>query len=99
MSNYDDLSKLSVEELLHLFVTHETERSALGSPFDHPRGTLDDYDYAAASAAHHRAMAVYSELRRRGRDAQMRLLDLLSHPDPGLRNSVVRHALELRADL
>lgn len=91
MKNYDDLTKLSEDALLHLYTADATEESRLDAALGQ-RGAI--YDGIAASVAGCRVMAVYSEVRRRGQDAQRRLLGILHHPDPGVRRTVAWHVME-----
>jgi hypothetical protein len=62
----------------------------------HGRAT-ESGDHKAANAAHESLSAVYSELRRRGPDAQRALLPLLEDPDLGVRAWAGAHALEFSA--
>ena len=60
---------------------------------EHGRAT-EAGNYKEANRAYKVIAAVYMELRRRGREAQLALLPLLEAPEPGIRAWVGTHALE-----
>lgn len=84
MSKYDDLSSLPTAELISRYVTHSIE-------YDETDRTGD---YVVGTAALGRLIAVYGELRRRGRDGQASLLDLLEHPEVGVRSAAATFVME-----
>lgn len=51
-------------------------------------------DHKAANAAYDAAMNAYDTLRKRGADAQRKLLSLLDHADPSVRVWAGTHALD-----
>src|SRR5262249_2686289 len=73
-----------VNELLERYVTDAIEYAkSEGTP-----------EYVGANAAMDRVGAVYCELRRRGRDAQERVLDLLNHSDAIVSRCARGHAMD-----
>jgi len=55
-------------------------------------------DYKAGNPQADLVARIYRELRRRGREAQARLLELLNDADPGVRAWAAAHCLELAPD-
>lgn len=51
-----------------------------------------------ANEAYEVIVTIYRELRRRGLDAQRKLLTLLDHPDPGVRGWAGSHVLDFAPD-
>lgn len=59
---------------------------------------LDGADARRANREHDELVAMYRELRRRGRDAQMQLLPLLRHEEADFRLATATRALEFAPD-
>ncbi len=57
----------------------------------------DDGDHKKANKAHDQIASIYSELRRRGLEAQRALLPLLFDPHPWVRSWSASHALDFGA--
>ena len=55
-------------------------------------------NYKSGNPQADRIAEIYAELRRRGRDAQERLLDFLCDEDPGVKAWAAAHMLEFAAD-
>jgi hypothetical protein len=85
MNKYDDLTTLTIDELLDRYVIDAVE---YGRHMSVPgrKSRLWETSVVACCVAADRVGAVYCELRRRGRDAQERILDLLDHPEERVRN-------------
>jgi hypothetical protein len=85
MIRFDDLTTLTLDELLGRYVVdaldYASHATVLGRKNDLWEGSS-----VACTVASDRVGAVYSELRRRGRHAQERILDLLEHPEKSVRN-------------
>ncbi len=60
----------------------------------HGRATLESRSTREVNRQHDVVARVYRELRSRGQESQMALLDLLDSPDRGVQTWVAAHALE-----
>jgi hypothetical protein len=62
------------------------------------RAASQEGDYKTANRQHDIVAGVYRELRRRGTESQRALLQLLAHPNLGVREWAAAHALEFDPD-
>jgi hypothetical protein len=93
MIKFDDLSTLTLDELLGRYVVDALDHASHATV---PGGKNDLWEGSsvACNVAADRVGAVYSELRRRGRHAQERILDLLDHPEKSVRNWARLNAMD-----
>jgi hypothetical protein len=77
---------------------HKAELGALISAYSEAAkvqaAATETGDYKTGNTASELLAAIYSELRRRGRESQWALLPLLGNDDPGVRLWSASHALE-----
>jgi hypothetical protein len=80
-------TRLATADVSELVATYRDAASAHGD-------ATEQADYKAANEMAETVAIVYSQLRRRGRQAQEQLLSLLGDPEPGVRLWAASHALE-----
>lgn len=88
MRRFDDLTVIPGDELLARFVVDALENASIGVEMDLSKSPV------LANAAAARVIAICTELRRRGIQAQKSLLDLLSHSDLRVRVRAAGHVAE-----